>query len=268
MLMRWSLVALFAIGALLGCAGKNTAKVVVLPDPELTFLGRSFDSGLCQVTLKLRFNLKNTRAQTLELSHFEANTTYAGVALEAQRKTLEGEVLTQSEQELIIPVVVKRSCDKLVDTPQLDTLEVSGRIHARAGGEVVFEFEDKMDLAAPKQPELAIEMIGQRYDDERVEIIAQLKIKNSNPFAIMLEGGHYSVRLSSIAAAEGEAWPDQRIPENSEVRYDVPIKIVPGETTPLSVLQKERRLTFEVDTTVKILGAPDLKFRKTGVVSF
>ena len=253
---------------LAACAEKTPPAVVAMPDPELTFLGRTFESGLCQVVLKLRFAVKNTRAQTLELSHFEATATYAGVAQDPERQTLEGTITTQSEQEITIPIKVKRSCQRLADTPHLDPLTVTGRINAFAGGDVVFEFEDKLDLPTPSQPRMDVEMIGQRYDDGRIEIIAQLKLKNPNPFAVMVSGGKYKVTLSSIEAASGDAWLDQRIPENAEVRYDVPIKIIPGQVSQLTPLQKEKRLTYSVDTSVAVSEGPSFDFRKTGVVSF
>lgn len=257
-----------ALILLLAPACTKPPPVLVAPDPELVFVGRTFESALCGVVLKLKFNVKNTRLQPLLLSHAEVDGTYAGQRIEQQRLSLSGSVESQAEQPIVIPVAVKRGCDKLGNEPTLDTLAIAGRLYAEGGGEVVFEFEDKLDLPTPKQPKLEVEMIGQRYDDGRIEIIAQLKIKNPNPFAIMLDGGTYRVRLQSIEAASGEAWPDQRIPENAEVRYDVPIKIVPGEATPLSPLQKERRLTFEVESSVQLNAAPKFDFRKTGVVTF
>lgn len=245
-----------------------TPPPTVVPDPELTFLGHSVEAGLCTTTIQLAFSLTNPRAQTLALTHWTAQVTRDGQALPVQDGTLEVQIGSKDQGKVILPVKVTRACETgFAAAHPIESLQLSGKMLGSAGSEVLFEFEDKLELTTPKMPELSVDTTAQHYGEGRVEVVFNIKLRNPNPFPLLIDGFTYRLLVSGVDAASGEAWSSETAEAKSVVSFEAPVRIEPQDKTPLAMLLRKPSFHYDLDAHLQA-GGTSYPMRTLGEVRF
>lgn len=238
------------------------------PDPELTFLGHTIEAGLCTTTIALAFSLTNPRAQALTLRHWSAQITRDGQALPVREGALDITIASKGQAKVSLPVKVTRTCGAGFAASQpIENLLLSGKMLGTAGSEVVFEFEDKLDLPTPKMPELSVDTTAQHYDEGRVEVVFTIKLRNPNPFPLLIDDFTYHMLVGGIDAVSGEAWTNETAEAQSVVSFDAPVRIEPQDKSPLGVLLRKPSFHYDLDAHLQAVGN-DYPMRTLGEVRF
>jgi len=246
----------------------HTPPPVVIPDPELTFLGHSIEAGLCTTTIPLAFSVTNPRVQALTLTRWNVQVTRDGTALPPQEGALEVQVAAKDEAKVSLPVTVKRACGAgFVSAAPVENLQLSGKMFGSAGSEVVFEFEDKLELTTPKLPELSVDTTAQHYDEGRVEVIFTIKVRNPNNFPLLIDSFTYKLLVSGLDAAAGDAWGSETAGAKAVVSFEAPVRIEPQDKSPLAALLRKPSFHFDLDAHLQASGM-DYPMRTLGDVRF
>ena len=252
--------------ALVACVSAPPPAVV--PDPELTFLGHTIEAGLCTTTVQLGFSLSNPRAQTLALTRWNVQVTRDGTALPPQDGPLDLQIVSKDQAKVTLPVKVTRACAAgFASARAIENLQLAGKMFGNTGSEVVFEFEDKVELQSPKMPELSVDTTAQHYDEGRVEVVFNIKLRNPNPFPLLIDGFTYKLLVSGLEAASGEAWSAETAGPKSVVSFEAPVKIDPQDKGPLAALLRKPSFHFDLDAHLQASGA-NYPMRTLGDVRF
>ena len=261
--MKRSLALLLIFSA---CARSHPPAVV--PDPELTFLGHTVEAGLCTTAISLGFSLTNPRVQALALSHWTAQVTRDGLTLPAQDGALDVQIAPNGQAKVSVPLKVTRACATgFAAALPVENLQVFGKMLGTSGSELVFEFEDKLDLSTPKMPVLSVDTTAQHYDQGRVEVVFTIKLRNPNPFPLLLDGFTYHLLVGGIEAATGEAWASETAEAKSVVSFEAPVRVDGQEKSPLSVLLRKPSFHYDLDARLQTAGTT-YPMRTLGEVRF
>jgi LEA14-like dessication related protein len=247
-----------------------TRAPVVAPDPELTFLGHAVEPGLCTTVVALSFSVSNPRAQTLQMREWSAEVTRDGQALPPQSAAFGVAIAPQGEAKITLPVKVQRACagtSGFTSPHASESIQVSGKMVGNAGSEIAFEFEDKLDLTTPKMPELSIDTTAQHYDEGRVEVVFNIKLRNPNPFPLPIDSFAYRLLVGGNEAASGEAWAGESAEAKSVVSFEVPVRIEPQDRSALAALLRKPSFRYDLDAHLTT-GGSDYPMRTLGEVQF
>ena len=265
---------LLLLCALAACQPAPPPPVARPPDPELTLTKKVLEAGVCETRMRLTFNLKNRRSDTLRVAKWEADVLLNDAPAIKQEKTLELKLYSQDEATFDVPLTIDRGCNNASSQPAksadgtlpTDRVRVKGQIFAIAGEDLIFEFEDSFELQSPKTPELSAELRGQKYDFGRVDMYLVLTLSNPNGFAVLVDGVTYTLKLGGEIVAQGEVMSSERVRDNSKSRVEVPVNLQQKSTVSQELFRKGK-IDFAVEASISLAGASQ-PYSKSGTFSF
>lgn len=259
---------------LLACEPKAPPPEVKPPDPELTLTKKALEAGVCETRVRLTFNLKNRRPETLRLARWQADVMINNQKAVAQEKSLEIKLFSQDEATFDVPLNIDRGCNAgsqpvapAKDGVQpVDVVSIKGQIFAVANEDLIFEFEDSFELQTPKTPVLDASLRAQKYDYGRIDMYLVFTLKNPNGFSVLVDGVSYKLKLGSEIVADGEIWSGERVRDNAKASVEIPVDISSKKAVNLELFKKGK-IDFTIEATLNLAGAPQ-PFSKSGTFSF
>lgn len=273
--MRTLLVLLCCLAA---CEPKAPAPVAKAPDPELTLTKKVLEAGVCETRVRLTFNLKNRRKDTLRVAKWTAEVKI-NEQTTTQEKTLELKLFSQDEATFDVPLSVDRGCSQAASRPAdatketskdgvqpVDAIHIKGQIFAVADEDLIFEFEDSFELQTPKTPELVAELRAQKYDYGRIDMYLVFTLHNPNGFTVLVDNVVYKLKLGSEIVAQGETMVGEKVPNNHKSRVEIPVELAVKKGVG-SDLFKKGKIDFNVEAKLNVAGMTE-PYSKSGTFSF